>query len=66
MKNYDYDAEDRAAEADRKARPYVVGEVEYPGVIERFATAQEAEHYINTNFNALEVAQGKYYIDGPE
>jgi hypothetical protein len=58
--------DDEEAEADREARPYVVGEVSDPGVIERFATADEASQYIADTFPASDVESGRYYIDGPE
>ena len=64
--NYDYELEAEQAEQDREARPYVVGECANPGVIERFATEQEAAEYIATSFPRLDVFNGKYYIDGPE
>lgn len=62
----DNDRDDLAAEQDRRERPYVVGEVAHPGVIERFATAEEAAEYIRDQFPAEEVLAGDYYIDGPE
>lgn len=46
-------------------RPFTVGKVESPGVIERFATESEASQYITDSFPAEEVAAGAYYIDGP-
>lgn len=64
--NFNHELENEMAEQDRQARPYVVGECAYPGVIERFATEQEAAEYITASFPALDVLNGKYYIDGPE
>jgi hypothetical protein len=58
--------EDEQAAQDRRERPYVVGEVANPGVIERFATTNEAVTYIEESFDPDDVADGRYYIDGPE
>jgi hypothetical protein len=58
--------EDRLAQIDREARPYVVGEVANPGVIERFVTATEASRFIEDNFLSADIDAGCYYIDGPE
>lgn len=58
--------EDEDAAADREARPFVVGEVDKPGVIERFATHDEAAKFIEITFEIEDVAAGLFYIDGPE
>lgn len=58
--------EDQEAQADREARPYVIGEVANPGVIERFPTHAEAVAWMEAYLDSKDVENGRYYIDGPE